>query len=464
MPSINDTSATKALNEDQYINKVYDNVIDKQKNLLKENYTTAGTELDAEKKSVQQQTNTNLGRINVEAQKIQQAYKGPKLSSAAQQQAALAMDNQQKKNVTTMKTAQSEADAEIERQRKLLGEQYAAAIKKAQADNDMARAQQLYEAAKAEEDKLLSLKKEAGNLLAAKGDNSILNSLLKSNPVTPDTTSGTWSEVLKNEAAINKTYDAAIESDRQAAQMVLNEALSDLEAKQAEARRSTDKKLNDAYIDSLKKAKNYNEVQTAYGLGSGTKEQANITRNLDLLGTLTNLRGVQMGTDADIGMSRFGAGQTFRNALIKSLEDRNAKRAKALIDAAETEEQKLIDLQKSTGTTLAGQNNYSILGKLYGLTQDQSDRLQGTGKYAPVVYSGGNSSRSYSGGGDDSGDKYYGGRDGQSDWANPTLQAMANKGIANYEANRTPLSSAAKKELATPTVVRGRTSSQKYVK
>ena len=57
------------------------------------------------------------------------------------------MDNQQKKNVTTMKTVQSEADAEIERQRKLLGEQYAAAIKKAQADNDMLRAQQLYEAA-----------------------------------------------------------------------------------------------------------------------------------------------------------------------------------------------------------------------------------------------------------------------------------------------------------------------------
>jgi hypothetical protein len=48
-------------------------------------------------------------------------------------------------------------------------------------------------------------------------------------------------------------------------------------------------------------------------------------------------------------------------------------------------------MQKSLGNTLAAQNNYSVLGKLYGLTQDQIDRLQGTGAYAPVYYSGGGS-------------------------------------------------------------------------
>ena len=457
MPSINDTSATKALNEDQYINKVYDNVIDKQKNLLKENYTTAGTELDAEKQSVQQQTNTNLGRINVEAQKIQQAYKGPKLSPAAQQQAALSMDNQQKKNVSTIKSVQSEADAEILRHRKLLGEQYAAAIKKAQADNDMARAQQLYEAAKAEEEKLLSLKKEAGNLLAAKGDNSILTSLLGSNPVTRDTTSETWNEVLKNESGINGIYDAAIESDRQAAIIDRNEALSLLASKQADAQRQTDKRLNDAYVDSLKKAKNYNETQTAYGLGSGSKEQANIARNMGLLDTLAGLRGVQMGADAETGMERYSIGERFRKALFDSLEGNEKKRAEALIKAAEEEEQKLIDLQKSTGTTLASQNNYSILGKLYGLTQDQIDRLQGTGAYAPSSGGGSGGSRRGGGGGEEEIKGYYSG------WSNKTLQNNANKGIAQYEKNSKPLSTAAKKELQTPTVVRGKTSSQKYV-
>ena len=135
------------------------------------------------------------------------------------------------------------------------------------------------------------------------------------------------------------------------------------------------------------------------------------------------------------------------------------KRAEALIEAAEKEEQALVTEQQTIGNLLAKQNNYSVLGKLYGLTQDQIDRLQGTGRYAPVSYGGGGGgggSGGGGGGGDDEG--YYKG------WSNKTLQAMANKGIANYEANRAPLSSAAKQELAKPTVVRGSSSSQKYVK
>ena len=230
MPNIKNASATGALNEDQYINKLYDSVIDKQKDILKDNQNAAATELDALKESVQQQTNTNLGRVNVEAQRLQQAYKAPNTSPSVQQQIALAMDNQKKKNVTSMRTVQSEADAEIDRQRKLLGEQYAAAIKKAQADNDMVRAQQLYEAAKQEDAQLLSLKKQAGNQLAAVGDNSILDSLMAGNAVARDTTGETWEDVRKNEQQLNKVYDSAIESERQEAQMALNEALSKIEA------------------------------------------------------------------------------------------------------------------------------------------------------------------------------------------------------------------------------------------
>lgn len=421
MPSINDTSATKALNEDQYINKVYDNVIDKQKNLLKENYTTAGTELDAEKQSVQQQTNTNLGRINVEAQKIQQAYKGPKLSPAAQQQAALSMDNQQKKNVSTIKSVQSEADAEIERQRKLLGEQYAAAIKKAQADNDMARAQQLYEAAKAEDEQLLALKREAGTRLAAMGDNSVLDSLLNGGTPTRDTTSETWNEVRKREGEINKVYDSAIESDRQAAQMALNEALSKIEAEQAAETAATDKNLTQTYVNALRGAKNYNEVQAAYGLGSGTLAQARLARALGMIGDLADQRGVQMGTAAKRGQQRFSAGQAYRDAIAKSVDANENKRAQALYKAAEAEEQSLIDTQKSVGEALAQQGNYSVLAKLWGLNQDQIDRLQGTGAYAPV-YQGG-------GGGGGGGYRYSGGGDDDSNTGGSTVVGSANPTI-----------------------------------
>lgn len=401
MPSINNTSATKALNEDAYINKVYDNVADKQKNLLKENYTQAGTALDAEKQSVQQQTNTNLGRVNVEAQKIQQAYKGPKLSPAAQQQAALSMDNQQKKNVSTIKSVQSEADAEIERQRKLLGEQYAAAIKKAQADNDMARAQQLYEAAKAEDEQLLALKREAGTRLAAMGDNSVLDSLLNGGTPTRDTTSETWNEVRKREGEINKVYDSAIESDRQTAQMALNEALSKIDSEQAAETAATDKNLTQTYVNALRGAKNYNEVQAAYGLGSGTLAQARLARALGMIGDLADQRGVQMGTAAKRGQQRFSAGQAYRDAIAKSVDVNENKRAQALYKAAEAEEQGLIDTQKSVGEALAQQGNYSVLAKLWGLNQDQIDRLQGTGAYAPSYGGGGYGGSYYGGGGDD---------------------------------------------------------------
>ena len=77
-----------------------------------------------------------------------------------------------------------------------------------------------------------------------------------------------------------------------------------------------------------------------------------------------------------------------RAAIAKSLESTNSERNKALIDAAEKEEQTMVDLQKFTGDAAAKNNDYSILGKLYGLTQDQIDRLQGTGKYAPKTDGG----------------------------------------------------------------------------
>lgn len=398
MPNIKNASATGALNEDQYINKLYDNVIDKQKDLLKDNQNAAATELDALKESVQQQTNTNLGRVNVEAQRLQQAYKAPNTSPGVQQQIALAMDNQKKKNVTSMRTVQSEADAEIDRQRKLLGDQYAAAIKKAQADNDMVRAQQLYEAAKQEDAQLLSLKKQAGNQLAAVGDNSILDSLMAGNAVARDTTGETWEDVRKNEQQLNKVYDSAIESERQEAQMALNEALSKIEAAQAAEVASTDRNLTQTYINALKRNRNYNEVQNAYGLGSGNLAQARLAQALGLTEDLTDQRGVLADNAAARGQQRFSAGQSLRDALLSSLTANEQRRAQALYDAAEAEEQTLVDTQKSVGNALAQQGDYSVLGKLYGLTQDQIDRLQGTGAYAPKEEP--TSSGSSGGGGD----------------------------------------------------------------
>lgn len=382
MANLKDTAATSALNEDEYINKLYDNVAEKQKNLLAENQNAANSEMDALKESVQQQKNTNLGRVNVEAQKVQQNYKAPNVSSSAQQQIALAMDNQKKKNETQTMATQTNADAEIERQRKLLGEQYALAIKQAQADNDMVRAQQLYEAAKQEDAQLTALRQKAGDALAAAGDNAILNAILSGEPVTRDTVGGTWNEVLQNEAGINKIYDSAIESAKAEAQMAKNADLAKIEAAQAAETAATDKNLTSAYVNALKSNKNYNEVQNAYGLGSGNMAQQQLARALGTTETLTDLRNVLAENTAQRGQQRLATGEAYRDDIANAIAKNEQNRAAALYDAAEAEEQALIDAQQKAGATLAEQNDYSVLGKLYGLTQDQIDRLQGTGTYS----------------------------------------------------------------------------------
>ena len=390
MATLYDTSALKALNEKDYINKLYDNNTDAAKKLLAENYTDNTGILNTEQNRVQQQTQENVNRTQVEAQSAQDKYTGPRLTLGASQQEALSRGNAQQANVTSLQQKQNEADAEIERQRQLLASQYSAAIKKAQADNDMQRAQELYNAAKSEEEKLLSLRQNAGTLLASKGDTSIRDSLLKGETPSADYSGQTWEQVLKNEDSLNEIYDKQLESERLALQMENEEAMSDLAAKQAQQQAKTDRDLTQTYVDALRKMKNYQEVQTAYGQGSGTAAAARIAQDTELQRALTELRGVQMGADADIGMEGFGIGRDFREQLYGSQDEINRKRAEELLKAAEKEEETLYNTQLSIGQQLAAENNYSVLGKLYGLTQDQIDRIQGTGKYAPApVYYGG---------------------------------------------------------------------------
>lgn len=170
-----------AINNEEYINKMYDSSLAGQKETLKQNYDQGSADLDAEQQKQQKVTDANLTRTYVEANKaaknyneVQNAYG---LTSGAMAQARLAQDNQLQGDLTAIRAAQQSVDADIERQRTLLGQQYASAIAKAQADNDLQRAKALYAAAKEDEDRLLQQQKEAGNLMASVGDYSILASL-----------------------------------------------------------------------------------------------------------------------------------------------------------------------------------------------------------------------------------------------------------------------------------------------
>jgi multidrug efflux pump subunit AcrA (membrane-fusion protein) len=69
-------------------------------------------------------------------------------------QARLAQENQLQADLTALRAVQQQTDADAERQRTLLSQEYASAIRQAQAENDLAKAQALYERAALEEERL----------------------------------------------------------------------------------------------------------------------------------------------------------------------------------------------------------------------------------------------------------------------------------------------------------------------
>ena len=172
-----DTTTTKPTNEEM-INQMYDAALTGQKTQLEQNYNQGIADLEAEQQKIQKQTDENLNRTYVEAAKAQKNWNEVQnaygLSSGAMGQARLAQDNQLQADLTALRGAQATVDANIERERTTLSQQYMAAIAQAQADNDLQRAQALYDQAKEDEAALLAKQKEAGKLMASAGDYSIL--------------------------------------------------------------------------------------------------------------------------------------------------------------------------------------------------------------------------------------------------------------------------------------------------
>lgn len=379
--SYKDFTATSALNEDQYINKLYDKRQQSQQGLMEESQKAQSGILDQNAQNTQAKTNEYQDRTQVEAQKAAQApsYPSQKLSYGAGMQASLSRGNQLQRDTTALNAQQAQANAEIERQRQDLAAKYSAAIQQATAENDMQRAQQLYDAAKAEEKKLQDLRKEAATFMQGRGDNSILDSIVAGEPVKRDTASETLPEVLRNEESVNKIYDANYQAQQAQQQAEYQKALSDLQAQQDTQQRQTDAALNSAYVDALQKARNYAETQGAYGMGSGTLASAQLSRELGLQKDMTDLRTLQLSKGAALDQKAFDAGTSYRDALQKENAENELKRAQALYGAAADEQDQMLETQKWLAKLYAQRGDYSILGKLYGLTPEQMRRITGGG-------------------------------------------------------------------------------------
>lgn len=380
MANIKDTAATSALNEDKYVNKIHDTSLGSQSKLLEETYKNNGQVLNAGQEQNKRLTEAYLGRTKVEAPGVSNgAYgrlTGPGGPIGREAQTGLSFGNQRQKNLSALNTQQSQADAEFERMRQQLADKYSADIKKAQADNDMQRAQQLYEAARAEEDQLRELRQKGANLLAEKDDMSGWEGIANGNPIQRDVTGETWDGVLKNEEGINKIYDAMLESQRIAAGAERDRVLSELDATQRQAQRETDGKLNQLYVDSLRNGKNAMETQNAYGQSSGVRDQSQIARANQLTAGLTDLRRLGLAADLELQGKRLDAYRNYGDKVYSGMSEAEQQRVKALYEAAEGEEQKLIQEQEAYGQLLADKNgDYSVLGKLYGLTPEQIKAL-----------------------------------------------------------------------------------------
>lgn len=220
-------------------------------------------------------------------------------------------------------------------------------------------------------------------------------------------TGGSWYDNLGNKpkdaAYINKMYDGSLESQKQTLASGYENNVSNIDASMEKQQKATDANLNRTYVESAKAAKNYGEVQNAYGLSSGAMAQARLAQDNQLQADLTALRAAQTDSDAQFERQRNLLAKEYSAAIAKAQADNDYQRAQALYEAAKADEDQLMQMQKEAGNLMAGAGDYSILAKLYGLTDEQLALLKakhgGSGGGG-----GGGYSRRRSGGGGGSSD------------------------------------------------------------
>lgn len=217
------------------------------------------------------------------------------------------------------------------------------------------------------------------------------------------TTGGSWYDSLGNKpkdaAYINKMYDGSLESQKQTLSSGYENNVSNIDASMEKQQKATDANLNRTYVESAKAAKNYGEVQNAYGLTSGAMAQARLAQDNQLQADLTALRAAQTDSDAQFERQRNLLAKEYSAAIAKAQADNDYQRAQALYNAAKADEDQLMQMQKEAGNLMAGVGDYSILAKLYGLTDEQLALLK-----AKHGGSGGGGSYRRSGGGGGSSD------------------------------------------------------------
>lgn len=155
---------------EEQIRKMYESSLGAQKNKLQADYESAATDLDVQKEKNQQTTDANLRQTAAEAKQRTmndtEYYAAAGLTSGAKAQARMARDNQLAADLAAIRAAQQAADADIERRRGLLAKEYNNEIRQAQANNDLALAEALYEQARSDEEQMRTSQLASAKMLA----------------------------------------------------------------------------------------------------------------------------------------------------------------------------------------------------------------------------------------------------------------------------------------------------------
>lgn len=214
---------------DELLKQMYDSNFASQKAALQSDYDAAVADLNAQKAANQQQAQNNIRLTKTEADRsavnAAEYYEAAGLSSGAKAQARVAQDNQLLADLTAIRAAQQQGDADIERQRGLLGQQFAAAIREAQANNDMAKAQALYEQAKEAEANLLAQQREAAKAMASIGNFDLYAQLYG---LTPEQKGALVQNFNNQQLQSDDSLIASDEAERKAGQARLDQQYKDM--------------------------------------------------------------------------------------------------------------------------------------------------------------------------------------------------------------------------------------------
>ena len=151
-PKYNTPTLPGATSQEQYINAIYDADRRAQEAGLRSAYEQNMADLDYQAAQIPKTYNAAADDAAVQAAiaraNFNQSAAGSGLNTGAAGQVALSQNNNYLRNVNAIRTAQAEATQKLALQRQQQEAQYKSAINAAIAQNDLARAQALYQEAK----------------------------------------------------------------------------------------------------------------------------------------------------------------------------------------------------------------------------------------------------------------------------------------------------------------------------